>query len=258
MNDSRYRGPSRQPGRTSLSDYGRTQDEREPEFEEEYPYRASRSPRAGGDDGERRSGRGPFDGGPPPGRRSSRPPESGSGDDRRPMRNPRPSGMNPGAPPQRGPRDPEAMERQGRPSRRDQGREPFQGSRSDPGWEGRPRPRSGPEWGREPSSSADIERRPRRRRSNPEWGGEAAPRSGAGWEAEPDRRRSSRKQGKRRAQKAPLDPQAKRQRLFRYLGLLGIMLFAGLAGVCINYGLVLPAVPLVLVAFGCAGVFVYF
>ena len=178
--------------------------------------------------------------------------------------------MNPDAPPQRGPRDPEALERQGRPSRRDQGREPFQGSRSDPGWEGRPRSRSGPdwgrepssrsgpEWGREPSSPADMERRPRRRRSNPEWGGESPPRSGAGWEAEPDRRRSSRKQGKRRAQKAPLDPQAKRQRLFRYLGLFGIMLFAGLAGVCINYGLVLPAVPLVLVAFGCAGVFVYF
>jgi CHASE2 domain-containing sensor protein len=56
----------------------------------------------------------------------------------------------------------------------------------------------------------------------------------------------------------PLDPIAKRQRRFRYLGLLGIMLFAGLAGVCINYGLVLPAVPLLLLALGCAGVFVYF
>lgn len=103
-----------------------------------------------------------------------------------------------------------------------------------------------------------MERRPRRRRSNPDWGQEPAPRSSAGWEAEPGRRRPARKQGKRRARKVPLDPIAKRQRRFRYLGLFGVMLFAGLGGVCINYGLVLPAVPLLLLALGSAGVFVYF
>ena len=165
--------------------------------------------------------------------------------------------MNPGAPPMRGPRDREGMERQGRPSRRDESREPRNGPRSDPGSEAGPRPRSGPDWGRE-SAPSGMERRPKPRRSNPDWGRESSPRSGEGWEAEPRLRRSSRQRGKQRAKKAPLDPLAKRQRLFRYLGLFGIMFFAGLAGLCMNSGLLLLAIPLVLVALGCAGVFVYY
>ncbi|HEX6780256.1 MAG TPA: hypothetical protein VF099_18775 [Ktedonobacterales bacterium] len=269
MNDSRYRGSSPYPGRSSLSDSGRTQDEHEPGFEEEYQYRASRPPR-GGDERERFPGRDPFDGGPPPGRRPSRPPESGAEFERRPARNPRPSDQYPGTPPMRRPREPEGVERPGRPPRRDEHRESWNGPRSDPGWEAGPRPRSGPDWGRDPSSRSGpewgrdpsspdgMERRPRPRRSNPDWGYDAPPRSGARRESAPGQRRPSRQQGKRRKKKLPLDPLAKRQRRFRYLGLFGIMLFAGLGGLCISASLFLPAVPVLLLALGCAGVFVYF
>ena len=213
MNDSRYRGPSRPGPKASFRNYGRDQTEREPEFEEEYQYRASRGPR------------------------------DASGE-RRPSRGPRPSATNPAGPPTRSGRDGEPG-RSSRPMRQGEGRDQQSAQRSDPTWEAAPRP--------------DRELRPRpRSRSAPDWEREPSPRSGDAWESERPPRGSGRRQEPRQRSRAPLDPVAKKRKRLRYLALVGLMVSAGLAGVCINFGVFLLAIPLMLLSLASAGAFVYF
>ncbi len=246
MNDPRYRGPMRPPaGNPSLRGFAREQRQREPEFEEEPRARPMRGPREPGGGLDRR----PLWGSaapPPAGRRPTRPPdEAGAPFGERPPRGPRGPGMNlarPGLP------DAE-MARAGRPPRRGEDREEWGAPRSGPDWEPGMRPRSGPNWGREPGQ---------RPRSGPDWKREPPTRSGLDGDQESHPRRSPRRRSRPPEPATAADPRAKRRKIFRYLGLLGIMLFAGIAGICINYNLFLPALPLLLLALACAVVFVYF
>ncbi len=242
MNDPRYRGPSRPATHASFRDSGRDQTEREPEFEEEYLDRVSRDPRA----------------------------ERGAGE-RRPSRSSRPPGMNPGGLPTRSGRD-GAPERPSRSGRQGESRDQRGGPRSDAAWEAPTRPRSGPDWGREaptrssdpdwgrePSARPDMERRPRPRpRSRPDWEQEPSPRQGAERGPGKPPRGAGRRQEKKRRSREPLDPAAKKRRRLRYLALLGLMVFAGIAGLCLNYGVIALAVPFLLLGMTSAGAFIYF
>ncbi len=178
--------------------------------------------------------------------------------DPRPPRRPREPG---GMPDRRPPRGPDGPGFQRRPPRSRDG--------SDPGFE------RGPSRGlREPGM-------PPPRRSRPPDA--ERPGRGAGWPEEreywPDRERVPDGEPHRRRRRPPTQPgkpsarrkppRAKRLHWrYRYGALLGIMLFAGVGGIClglsglgshsVSIGLILAAIPALLASIGCATAYVYF
>ncbi len=239
MNDSRSRGPTRPPNRNPFFRDPRPNLEPEPNFDEEAPYRPPHGSRAPGGLPGRRAQREPVEPVmPTSGRRFPRDMDDPDGGfERRPSRGP--DDFDPG------------FER--RPSRRSRPpdtnaemppqRRPRTAPPERPDWEygepeirdGRPNPRVRPD--QEPGS------RPRRRSRAPDRA------SAPGSSARPRRRRIRKR--------------------YRYGALLGIMLFASVAGICLGFSglgstrgantlLIAASIPAMLLGMGCAFVFVYY
>ena len=220
MNDRRYRNPARTPPPNSLPRESRERWEGgpPPEYEEEYSPRPPRRTRDFGSAPDQRPPRSPS--GPVPPQRPPRFRDDGDpGLERRPSRSSRDMGM-----PPRGPRYPDG-ERPERPER------PGRGMGRPDGRDGRP--------GSRPGLDEGPGMRPRRPRPPG---------------SQPRRRRGS-----------------ARRRLharYRYGALVGLMLFAAVGGISLGFsdigghnvsvGLILAAVPALLVSMGCAAVYIYF
>jgi hypothetical protein len=193
------------------------------------------------------------------------PPEYDQEFDPRPPRRSRSPGSAPDRPPLRGPAGPEAGPGWRPPRDRDEAfagpqRRPRGRDSADLDFERRsPREPRGPRYP-DAGRSGRGTRRPEEREG---WPG---PRSGPDWE--PGMRpRRPRRPGKASARGR--SPAARRLHWrYRYGALLGIMLFAGVGGICLgfsdigghstNIALLLAGIPALLISMGCAAVYIYF
>lgn len=186
--------------------------------------------------------------------------------DPRPPRRSRDFGSAPDRQPLRGPADPGSGSGWRPPRERD---EAFEGPQRRPP---RGRDSADPDFGRRPPRESrgprypDAERSDRGMRRSEGREGWSGPRSGSDWE--PGMRpRRPRRPGKASARGRAAAARRLHWR-YRYGALLGIMLFAGVGGICLgfsgigghstNVALLLAGIPALLVSMGCAAVYVYF